>query len=30
MIPPRIKNVIALDNFCLELEYVTNEKKYMI
>ena len=27
MIPPRIKNVIALDNFCLKIEYVTNEKK---
>ena len=27
MIPPRIKSVKALDNFCLEIEYVKNEKK---
>lgn len=27
MIPPRIKEVKALDNFCLEITYVTNEKK---
>ena len=27
MIPPRIKDVKALDNFCLEIIYVTNEKK---
>lgn len=27
MIPPRIKSVKALDDFCLEIVYVTNEKK---
>ena len=27
MIPPRIKNVKALDNFFLQITYVTNEKK---
>lgn len=27
MIPPRIKNVIALDDYYLKIEYVTNEKK---
>ena len=27
MIPPRIKNIRALDNFILEITYVTNEKK---
>lgn len=27
MIPPRIKAVKALDNFILEIVYVTNEKK---
>ena len=27
MIPPRIKSVKALDNFGLEIIYVTNEKK---
>ena len=27
MIPPRIVNVKALDNFILELEYSTGEKK---
>ena len=27
MIPPRIKNVKALDNFCLEIDYITNEKR---
>ena len=27
MIPPRIKNVRALDNYSLEITYATNEKK---
>lgn len=27
MIPPRIKNVKVLDNFILEITYVTEEKK---
>lgn len=27
MIPPRIKNINALDNFCIEIEYVNGEKK---
>ena len=27
MIPPRIKNVKVLDDFCLEITYDTNEKK---
>ena len=27
MIPPRIKGVKPLDNFCLEITYVTGEKK---
>ena len=27
MIPPRIKDVKVLDDFCLEITYVTNEKK---
>ena len=27
MIPPRIKNVTPLDNFCLEITYITSEKK---
>ena len=27
MIPPRIISVKALDNFCLEITYVTQEKK---
>ena len=27
MIPPRIKEVKALDNFCIEITYVTGEKK---
>lgn len=27
MIPPRIKEVKALDNFCIEITYVTKEKK---
>ena len=27
MIPPRIKDVKALDNFCLEILYTTGEKK---
>ena len=27
MIPPRIKDVHALDNFILEITYVTGEKK---
>lgn len=27
MIPPRIKDVRVLDDFCLEITYVTNEKK---
>ena len=27
MIPPRIKNVEALDNFALEITYITGEKR---
>ena len=27
MIPPRIKLVKAIEDFCLEITYVTNEKK---
>ena len=27
MIPPRIKEVKALDDFCIEITYSTNEKK---
>lgn len=27
MIPPRIKDVKALDDFCLEITYVTGEKR---
>ena len=27
MIPPRIKDVKALDDFCIEITYNTNEKK---
>ena len=27
MIPPRIKSVFAIDNFCIELLYETGEKK---
>ena len=27
MIPPRIKNIKILDNFCIEIVYVTKEKK---
>ena len=27
MIPPRIKEVKALDNFCIEVAYSTNEKR---
>ncbi len=27
MIPPRIQNVSALDNYILEIEYVNGEKK---
>lgn len=27
MIPPRIKEVKPLDNFCIEILYVTGEKK---
>lgn len=27
MIPPRIKSINVLDNFCLEIIYVTGEKK---
>lgn len=27
MIPPRIEDVKALDDFCLEITYVTKEKK---
>lgn len=30
MIPPRIENVIALDNYQLEITYVNGEKSYMI
>jgi len=27
MIPPRIKHIKTLDNFCIEIIYVTGEKK---
>ncbi len=27
MIPPRIKDAKALDDFCIEITYYTNEKK---
>lgn len=27
MIPPRIQDVKVLDDYCLEITYVTNEKK---
>lgn len=30
MIPPRIRSVKAVDNFCLEIIYSTGEKNCMI
>lgn len=27
MIPPRIKNIKTLDNFCIEILYINGEKK---